>query len=120
MTYIAQESFRSHGGDRFSYGQEISQFEYNKLMKAEQMKFRRKYSSDDDSYSRRDTDNSVAPGLFGATTYDDTPSHSSHDDTPSFGGWGGGDSGGGGSSDSWGSSDSGGSDGGGGDGGGGD
>lgn len=122
MTYISNESFRSKSGDRFSFGQEISDYFYNKLTRDEKMKFRRKYSSDDDSTVRSSPDQGIYWNPL-PDYGDSSPSPSSH--KSSFGGYEGGSSGGAGSDSSWdsGSSDSGGSDGGsggsGGDGGGG-
>jgi len=68
----------------------------------------RSTKEEDDYWDRRRREQ-LNESLFSTPSVDYTPPQTTQDDTPSFGGFGGGDSGGGGASGSWdsGSSDSG-------------
>lgn len=123
--YICQETFTAGNGRRFIKGETVSSFVINGLRPEDRKKFKVK----EETTSNDSAGHSFATGpgshdfgsSIGNNIGSDNYTSSNHtekavEDTPTFGGWGGGDTGGGGSSqdissnsDSGGYSDSGGS-----------
>lgn len=109
-TYVCVRDFTTGFGKRYHLGTEITDTQYAILSFNDKFNFRKK--KEPATYNREAE--SLIPSPFDHALGSSSQSES-EPDSPSFGGYGGGDSGGGGASGSWDSGgDSGGGDGGGG------
>jgi hypothetical protein len=93
MSYKCTNQFVSSKGRKYQYGDKISSFEFNSLLFAEQKQFTRYVDDESSSYSSNNKSLSFTPTLFGNSEIYDNSSSFDSSSSPSFDGFGGGDSG---------------------------